>query len=401
MANKVEDYSAYQLTLVPYALMSFVNIVSGFFTPSYPAVYMVRSSVMEEAEGRGAVFDGWVGELEEVGELGKDGNVTCKPTTAEGAKGESRSSEDPNTGEGQETLKDHNNEEQSKRLEDPNAGMILETQTDQNAGDQLKQSKGAEVAEGQSKKRHISRRKRQEATMRFGKFWDIDKKITPSVTYFYHLGSSLPLIRFILKSYTVFKNLTTGSSLHVFNEVFNKKRKKRKRPEGYYYVLQIGNVKYRETTKKWMRYIMDLVMIAALAVPWVTIYHLTGFGAPKDRVAGVFFILWLTLGQLLPFLLVPSWQLINLKVWRIKLIQSILMGFLCVFLFSAFAVGGFYFVGELRYQELVKTNNNCSKSQLSCTYELVTDYNYKQLLQEITSLASREAVFPLSTRKQR
>ncbi|KAF8537136.1 hypothetical protein BDD12DRAFT_888461 [Trichophaea hybrida] len=33
---------------------------------------------------------------------------------------------------------------------------------------------------------------------------------------------------------------------------------------------------------------------------------------------------------------------------------------LCVFLFSVFAVGGFYFVGELRYQELDKTNNNCT-----------------------------------------
>jgi len=57
-ANKLEDYSAYQLTLVPYALMSFINIVSDFVTPSYPAVYMVRSSVMEEAERRGAVFEG-------------------------------------------------------------------------------------------------------------------------------------------------------------------------------------------------------------------------------------------------------------------------------------------------------------------------------------------------------
>ena len=360
-ANKIEDYSAYQLTLVPYALMSFVNVVSGFFTPSYPAVYMVRSSVMEEAERRGADFEGWVGELvedgkpENVGEFDKEGNLICKPITAEGAKVRSGSSEDPKTGERRETLKDLNDEEQSKPLEVLNTGMTQEPQTDQNA-----------TAVGERRRHHL-RRQKQKATIRCGKLWDKGKNVTPSVTYFNYLGSCLPLIRFILKSYAVFKILNEEpkekySSLAAFNKVFNKKRKNPKLPEDYYYVLQIGNVQYRKTTKKWMQCIMDLVMIAALAVPWVIIYHFTGFRAPKERAAGIIFILWLTLGQLVPFFLVPGWEFINLKVWRMKLIQSILVNFLFVFLFSAFAVGGFYFVGELRYQELVKTNNNCSKS---------------------------------------
>ncbi|KAF8536890.1 hypothetical protein BDD12DRAFT_888907 [Trichophaea hybrida] len=47
--------------------MSFVNVVCGFIAPSYPAVYMIESEVMKEAEKRGAVFDGVVAKLDEAG----------------------------------------------------------------------------------------------------------------------------------------------------------------------------------------------------------------------------------------------------------------------------------------------------------------------------------------------
>ena len=61
--NSGHGYAAYQFTLIPYALMSFMNIVSSFLTPTYPAVYMVKSKIMEEAISRGGRFDGTVGEL--------------------------------------------------------------------------------------------------------------------------------------------------------------------------------------------------------------------------------------------------------------------------------------------------------------------------------------------------
>jgi hypothetical protein len=51
--------------MIPYGLMSLLNILCGILTPSYPAVYMVKSSVMEEAMRRGGVFDGIVGEIVE------------------------------------------------------------------------------------------------------------------------------------------------------------------------------------------------------------------------------------------------------------------------------------------------------------------------------------------------
>jgi hypothetical protein len=57
------SYASYQLTMIPCGLMSLLNMLCGFLTPSYPAIYMVRNTVMDEAIKRGGVFGGIVGEL--------------------------------------------------------------------------------------------------------------------------------------------------------------------------------------------------------------------------------------------------------------------------------------------------------------------------------------------------
>ncbi|KAF8544157.1 hypothetical protein BDD12DRAFT_112038 [Trichophaea hybrida] len=83
--NTTRGYAAYQLTLIPYALMSLINIFSSFVTPKYPAVYMINSTTMQEARSRGGKFEGTVGELWELEEkddkplhhhLGEDINLT-------------------------------------------------------------------------------------------------------------------------------------------------------------------------------------------------------------------------------------------------------------------------------------------------------------------------------------
>lgn len=56
-------YAAYGLTVVPYAIMSFVNLCANICSPDYPSLYMVRSEVMDEAEQRGGWFDGTVGRI--------------------------------------------------------------------------------------------------------------------------------------------------------------------------------------------------------------------------------------------------------------------------------------------------------------------------------------------------
>jgi hypothetical protein len=59
-------YAAFGLTVTPYALMSLINLIGGWVTPSYPAIYFVRSSILDEAAKRGSVFDGVVGTLREI-----------------------------------------------------------------------------------------------------------------------------------------------------------------------------------------------------------------------------------------------------------------------------------------------------------------------------------------------
>ncbi|KAF8879455.1 hypothetical protein BD779DRAFT_1150013 [Infundibulicybe gibba] len=58
-------YAAFSLTVAPYALMSVINLIGGLLTSTYPTVYLVRSSIMKEAESRGAYFDGVIGRIEE------------------------------------------------------------------------------------------------------------------------------------------------------------------------------------------------------------------------------------------------------------------------------------------------------------------------------------------------
>lgn len=57
-------YAAYGLTVIPYASMSFLNLIANICGPDYPSLYMVRSEVMEEAERRGGCFDGTIGEID-------------------------------------------------------------------------------------------------------------------------------------------------------------------------------------------------------------------------------------------------------------------------------------------------------------------------------------------------
>ena len=54
-------YAAYSLTVIPYAIMSFINLTGNLVMPNYSTVYMVRSEVMDEAVARGGRFDGTIG----------------------------------------------------------------------------------------------------------------------------------------------------------------------------------------------------------------------------------------------------------------------------------------------------------------------------------------------------
>jgi len=309
-ADPLNDYGAYQLTLIPYALMSLVNVVSGFLTPSYPAVYMVHSTVMREARKRGGVFDGVIGQLDE----DEDDQTMTKI--------------------------------EAKRDE-------LET-------------KSPETKDSETK---WGRRKRPYSMISFGDFYGENNDVYRIAGYFHHLGRSFPLLRllkdpFLLQQRRRKRVVKTKTSQHIFQALFNEKAPQ-ELAEKYFAVLEIGNVRYTPPISSLLAFFMDVVIIIALAIPYVTIHALTKFNAPsgQERVHGIVFMLWLAIGELLPFFLMPSWNLINLEIWRVALNRRIFYGFLCTLVFTMAPLAGFYFVGVMRYYDLSQHNTNCSKSR--------------------------------------
>jgi hypothetical protein len=69
--NQIEvyGYAAFGLTVSPYLVMSVVNLIGNLISPEYSTMYLVNSSIMEEATRRpGCYFDGVVGRLAEFSE---------------------------------------------------------------------------------------------------------------------------------------------------------------------------------------------------------------------------------------------------------------------------------------------------------------------------------------------
>ncbi|KAF8247175.1 hypothetical protein K440DRAFT_601480, partial [Wilcoxina mikolae CBS 423.85] len=229
MANKLLDYGAYQLTLVPYALMSFINIVSGFVTPSYPAVYMVRSKVMEEAESRGGVFDGCVGELDE--EIDEDKN---EANTTKQTAGKSNSATT-----------------QTKWIE-----ITFVPGPPEEPPEIPKEQKGSDQSEiTPGEKSTIPK----PAIISVGHFWPRNDDGLRMWAYFHHMWRSLPLFRFLKPTPIdeARRRLTKDrvSSRDIFADTCdaynNKKDKDVSKGEDrrYYLVLQMGNAKHRLASK--------------------------------------------------------------------------------------------------------------------------------------------------------
>ncbi|KAJ0421495.1 hypothetical protein BJY00DRAFT_312098 [Aspergillus carlsbadensis] len=57
-------YAAFGLTVTPYAYMSLINLAATCLAPEYPNLYMVRTSLMAEAEQNGGFFKGDIATLD-------------------------------------------------------------------------------------------------------------------------------------------------------------------------------------------------------------------------------------------------------------------------------------------------------------------------------------------------
>ncbi|KAF2734733.1 hypothetical protein EJ04DRAFT_576703 [Polyplosphaeria fusca] len=58
-------FAAFGLTVAPYAVMSTVNLLGNCCRPDYTCLYMVETSIMDEARARGGLFKGTVGRVHE------------------------------------------------------------------------------------------------------------------------------------------------------------------------------------------------------------------------------------------------------------------------------------------------------------------------------------------------
>ncbi len=76
-------YAAFGLTVAPYAVVSILNLLGSLLCPEFPVIYMVESSIMEEARRRGDEykFQGTVGKLDE--DTIRTGSNTTLPAAAD------------------------------------------------------------------------------------------------------------------------------------------------------------------------------------------------------------------------------------------------------------------------------------------------------------------------------
>jgi hypothetical protein len=56
-------YAAFGLTVIPYAVMSIINLIANLLTPEYPTIFIVHSDGMDEFVKQGEEFDGIVGTI--------------------------------------------------------------------------------------------------------------------------------------------------------------------------------------------------------------------------------------------------------------------------------------------------------------------------------------------------
>ncbi|KAL8919468.1 MAG: hypothetical protein Q9208_006753 [Pyrenodesmia sp. 3 TL-2023] len=57
-------YAAYGLTVLPYMMVSIINLIGSLLTSEYESIYLVHSNIMDEMKGRGGLCDGVVGTIE-------------------------------------------------------------------------------------------------------------------------------------------------------------------------------------------------------------------------------------------------------------------------------------------------------------------------------------------------
>ena len=316
--------------------MSVVNILCGFVTPNYGAVYMVKSTIMEEARRRGWTFDGTVGELcetTEVPETKDKRNAYVGFQAASMGETVSRSSEVVNA-----PPQDNNDRigEMETHLS-PKVGGGEITVVEPDAAVDETELNFKVVTGGGEMNPDFKVVIRKSTEWDWGYVWDEVKRI--SLRAF----SVAPLVRiFFLRDQGPGRDYATSS-------LPTKGRRDRK-----IVIPPIGNPTYREVG--WRSgpalALSDILILGSLAFPYILTWYLTKYKAPtEEKWKGVVFQAWLVVGHLSPLPMRFTWDYLQSRQRGSRQWAALYaITCCCLATWALPALTGFVLVGKAKYQ---------------------------------------------------
>lgn len=160
--------------------------------------------------------------------------------------------------------------------------------------------------------------------------------------------------------------------LKIFHWHFAKLCKKNGRTQKRYhqFIFPIGNAPREDRTSIVPAILSDLMIIFGILFPYIAIFLMTGFKVPDGfKWHVIFFLLWLTLGELSPFPVAATWELLHSyisQLGRKKYMRALSAGFVWTAFLTPAAVLGFVLVGcRQKFSELAADDRTGTK-KLAC-----------------------------------
>lgn len=312
-------YAAYSLTVIPYALMTAVNLIALLVTPNYPAIYMLESSIMDEARKRGGLFGGTVGILDEV-----DYGVPVVPSDDEPCPWEVNL---------QESTDGPSYQAYEIKSPTPDQPVISETTAIGNIifgpGDGLPKAWDHKAEK-----------------MRFKKF--LEWLLIFYVVVIEDQCDELPGLRLFSRLRNRDLRDVRPSPYRVLYRIF--KRKPPPMPETK--LPRIGRFKYDPLTKldRFMFVFSDILLVGIILSPYLIIYGLTGYSPQQSSLSERFWLTaWLVFGQLAVTVRV-IWAFVNRFMGdglRVELKWGIFISIVCGAVWTIPAFCGFFVVAKM------------------------------------------------------
>lgn len=317
-------YAAYSLTVIPYALMTAVNLLALLLTPNYPAIYMIESSIMDEARRRGGLFGGTVGILDEV-------DCSCDPPVVPSDKNEPCAWEVKLKGSADDGKPSY----QAHEIKTPTPDQPVISETTATGHIIFGPGDGLPKAWDHKTEK-----------MRFMKFFEW--LLVFYVVIIEDQFDELPGLRLYSRLRDRDLRDVKPSPYRVLYRVFKGKRA----PMPETMLPRIGRFKYYPLTimDRFMFVVSDILLVGVLASPYLIIYMLTGYNPEESAFSERFWLTtWLVFGQLAIAGRV-MWAFVNRFMGdglRRELKWGLVISVVCGVVWMVPAFGGFIVVAKM------------------------------------------------------